>query len=477
MPASNASETSCQDVFIDVPNIFWYSDYGGFMKRFQITRAVLPCVFWVFLVTTPKVNVVRAAMPVPNSALNTLSGAEGDVQTISVVVPTGQQTSGTWIDDILVKTVAQKRIGRYSLAGQFPHERLEVIKAKDPLGAVNRLFYQRGWTDGLPIIPPSLDRVDDMLKCTDHSRRDVIGEVQPAGGVATVEKIAANAVMAGCRPEYFPIVIAAVEAIIEPEFNLSGVQTTDENVTPLLIVNGPIARELEINSSFGALGPGWQANATIGRAVRLVMNNIGGGWPGVLSLAGIGQPGRYTLCVAENEAASPWKPLHVELGFSKDFSTVTVMRAETAINVTGGLAELASVMGSLASGFTLRHSGKVAVILAPFTAKELASKGWAKDDVKQYLYDHGRIPLQQWQESWKSTFRADDRSHSIKEWETTGSIPAVKEPKDITVIVAGGDLPIPQHVYFPSWGSPPCRISKEIKVPANWEVLLKRARD
>jgi hypothetical protein len=204
----------------------------------------------------------------------------------------------------------------------------------------------------LPIVPPTLGRLDEMIDHGALDRHAVLGEVEPLGGVASVEKIAANAVMAGCQPEHFPVVLAAVQAMLDPVFNMRGVQTTDENVTPLLIVNGPLARQLGLNASGGALGPGWTANATIGRAVRLIMNNLGGGWPGAVSFAGLGQPARYSLCVAERED-TPWPSLHVELGYRADQSTVTVMRAETVINMTGGLEELASVIGSAASLF--RH--------------------------------------------------------------------------------------------------------------------------
>ena len=207
-----------------------------------------------------------------------------------------------------------------------------------------------------------------MLAQSPLERHASLGEMEPLGGVATVEKVAANAVMAGCRPEYFPVVLAAVAGHPRPAFNLRGVQTTDENVAPLLIVNGPAARRLGINAGWGALGPGWQANAAIGRAVRLVMNNLGGGWPGAVSFAGLGQPARYSLCLAEREDDTPWPPLHVELGYRPEQSTVTVLRAETVINVTGGLDELASVIGSAASLFGILHSGKAAVILSPFTA-------------------------------------------------------------------------------------------------------------
>ena len=190
---------------------------------------------------------------------------------------------------------------------------MEVLRSGD----AGALYYRRGWTDGLPIVPPTLDRVDAMLRACLRGRNESLGELDPLKGVATVERVAANAVMAGCAPEHFPVVLAAVEALADPAFNLRGVQTTDENVAPLILLSGPVVERLEVNSGFGMLGPGWQANAAIGRAVRFVMNNIGGGWPEAVSFAGLGQPGRYTMVLAENAAANPWEPLHEELGRRK----------------------------------------------------------------------------------------------------------------------------------------------------------------
>jgi hypothetical protein len=381
------------------------------------------------------------------------------VEALWVVLPTGQRASGEWIDDTL-RARAEERglLARTPLAGKFPRHRVEVIRAADPVDEVNALFEARGWTDGLPITPPTLARVEAMCASTTRASSEMLGEVEPLRGEATVEKIAANAVMAGCRPEYFVVVLAAVEAMLEPAFNMRGVQTTDENVAPLLIVSGPLAARLGINAGFGALGPGWRANAAIGRAVRLVMLNLGGGWPGAVSLAGLGQPGRYTLCLAERED-SPWPPLHVELGYRPEQSTVTVLRAETAINVTGGLAELASVMGSAASAFTMLYEGRVAVIVAPFVARRLAAEGWRKDDVRRWLHAQARVPVAAWQQWW---LRATARSWPAWVTETAGTVPVVKEPGDITVVVAGGDLAIPQLAYFPSWGFPPCRLTREI---------------
>jgi hypothetical protein len=390
--------------------------------------------------------------------------AETRSDTLWILLPAAQRASGEWIDDTLKERAREKGLlAKSPLAGNFPRQRVEVVRDRDPWRKVNELFYARGWTDGLPVVPPTMGRVDETLAHTDLPRNHVVGEMDPLKGQATVEKIAINAVMAGCLPEYLPIIISITEAIASPEFNLRGVQTTDENVAPLIIFSGPVTSRLNINSSFGALGPGWQANATIGRAVHLIMHNIGGGWPGAVSLAGLGHPGRYTLCLAEDSALNPWEPLHVELGYERTTSTVTVMRAETAINVTGGLEELASVMGSAASQFSVIHGGKVAVVLAPYVARQLANDRWSKSDVKEWLHDHGRIPTEVWKRSWAFTTLTSLR---WAPWVTAaaekGAIPIVEKPSDITLIIAGGDLHIAQHVYLPTWGFPACRITKTI---------------
>ena len=381
-----------------------------------------------------------------------------------VILPVAQQTGGAWIDELLREQLAEA-YGRRGFPGASPavRGRVEVFRDSDPEALVNHCFYQRGWTDGLPIVAPTVYRVKEMQRHSPLAAGEVIGEMDPMRGVASVEKLAVNAVMAGCRPEYFPVVLAAVRAMLNPAFNLRGVQTTDENVAPLLIVSGPIADTLDINAGLGALGPGWQANATIGRALRLIMSNIGGGWPGVVSLAGIGQPARYTLCLGERRQP-PWPALHVEAGLDETQSAVTLMRAECVINLTGDLDDIASVMGSAVSAFSLLHGGRVAVALAPHVAARLADEGRSKADVAQYLHTHGRISSQQWQRLWIR--REIVPSYGAPEWvkraEATGSIPVVESPDQIVLFVAGGDAPIPQHAYFPTWGFPDCRITLPI---------------
>ena len=372
-----------------------------------------------------------------------------------LLIPVGQRANGEWIDDTLVRRAREKGMtARLTEAGRFPRQRVEVLRGGDP-GA---LYYRRGWTDGLPIVPPTLDRVDAMLRADGRGRNESLGELDPLKGVATVERVAANAVMAGCAPEHFPVVVAAIEALADPAFNLRGVQTTDENVAPLILLSGPVVERLEVNAGFGMLGPGWQANAAIGRAVRFVMNNIGGGWPEAVSFAGLGQPGRYTMVLAENAAANPWEPLHEELACE---NALVLMRAETAVNVTGGLDDLASVMGSAASAFNMAWEGKAAVVMAPFVAQELAGQGWSKADVKEALWRRGRMPRADFEKLWLRTRLLG--SGRWPEWtEGEDAVPAVARPEDIVLIVAGGDIPIPQCAWFPSWGFPPCCIVKEI---------------
>jgi hypothetical protein len=198
------------------------------------------------------------------------------------------------------------------------------IEALDDFDAINELVRARGWGDGLPVVPPTAARVRQMLAYCDRPWDQAIAKVAPRYGEATPLRLAANAVMAGCEPRYFPLLMLAVEAMCEEPFNLYAIQATTHLCAPLVIVNGPIALELEINSGHNAFGPGPRANASIGRAIRLALLNIGGAIPGAGDMSTFGAPSKYSYFVAENEAASPWAPLHVERGFSTEASTVTV---------------------------------------------------------------------------------------------------------------------------------------------------------
>src|SRR4051812_39283589 len=196
-----------------------------------------------------------------------------------------------------------------------------TLECVDDLDEINRLYRERRWSDGLPIVPPTEARVERMLKETSRPRDEIVARVAPAYGAATVERIAINAVMAGCDAGYLPVLIAATKAVADPEFNLQGIQATTNPVAVWLVINGPLAKTLNVNEAFNCIGQGRWANATLGRAMRLVLQNIGGALPGEMDRATQGQPGKFTFCCAENEEASPWEPLHVERGFEPDRST------------------------------------------------------------------------------------------------------------------------------------------------------------
>src|SRR3990172_3997996 len=210
----------------------------------------------------------------------------------------------------------------------------EKIEVGDDLWAAQEFFEEKGWSDGLPIIPPTEERVARMLAAVKRAPQDVVGAVPPRWAAATVEKIAINAVMAGCKPEYMPTLIACVEAITDTKLNLYALQATTGGPAVMIIINGPIRQRLNVNGGANALGEGWRANATIGRAVRLIQRNLGGSLPGTTCKATLGWPGKYSTCIAENEAESPWEPLHVQRGLARETSAVTVVSAHTYTRIS-----------------------------------------------------------------------------------------------------------------------------------------------
>ncbi|HET7339889.1 MAG TPA: hypothetical protein VFL90_00380, partial [Methylomirabilota bacterium] len=208
-----------------------------------------------------------------------------------------------------------------------------LVEAPDDLDALQAWVMAERWSDGLPVLPPTPARVERLLGPLTARRDEVVARLAPLDGRATLEAIAVNAALAGALPEHLPVVVAAVRAVAEPRFNLNAIQTTTHPCTPLLIVNGPVATRLGIGGGANALGNGHRANAVIGRALRLVLQNVGGARPGLEDRATLGHAGKFSYCLAENEAVSPWAPLHVERGFARDASTVTVVGAEAPHNV------------------------------------------------------------------------------------------------------------------------------------------------
>jgi hypothetical protein len=304
----------------------------------------------------------------------------------------------------------------------------------------------KGWTDGLPVFPPTASRVADMLRYTDRTPDDVVGIVSPRNGAATVEKIAINAVMTGCRPEYLPVLIAAVESMVQPAYNLYGRQTTTHPGAHLLIVNGPIRKELDVNCRQNVFGHGWRANATMGRALRLIMINIGGNQPGVTDMATHGHPGRYSYCIGEDEENSPWAPFHVDRGLARETSAATVICAEAPHNVNDMVSKSPeSFLGSAAS--TMAHLGGNAIyrsalkgeqmlVITAEGAQWLTDKGWSKDDVKLYLFENARQPIHAMRE--RGGWDMSPWLEGIDKNDDNCMVPIVGRPDDILILIAGG---------------------------------------
>jgi hypothetical protein len=315
--------------------------------------------------------------------------------------------------------------------------RARDLEVEDAPEALLEAFVEREWCDGLPIVPPTEDRVQAMLGGGDG--QGSLGAMPPLWREATLETLAVNAVIAGCRPEYFPVIVAAVEAMLDPAFNLYGVQATTHPVAPLAIANGPYALEIGLHGGSGCFGPGFRANATIGRALRLILMNVGGGWPGRHDMATQGSPAKFSYCIAENEAASPWGPLHAADG-------VTVYGGEAPHNVndhcsttaSGVLTTVAHTAVTLGSNVGWYFSqSQLLVALGPEHAQTISADGLTRADVQRFVYEHARLPLrtlklggawgmQDWP-AWMMALRDDDARP-----------PRVPSPEDVFVIVAGG---------------------------------------
>jgi hypothetical protein len=294
------------------------------------------------------------------------------------------------------------------------------------------------------MIPATPERVAAMLAGTGRPADDLVAILPPRLGCATVERVAVNAVLAGALPEHFPLILAAVEAVAEPAFNLQAVQTTTHPCSPLIIVNGPIAARLGINGGGNALGQGHRANAVIGRALRLTLQNTGGARPGREDRATQGHPGKYSYCVAENEAASPWESLSVERGFPREVSTVTVCASEGPHNINdhgsataeGILTTVAGTAATVGSN-NIYLGGEPLVVLGPEHAATVAAGGWGKADFKRALWERARVELSRFDPANLARF-AVIHPAGFKDRPPATQVPIARSWTDIMVVVAGG---------------------------------------
>ena len=346
------------------------------------------------------------------------------------------------------------------------------IVFKGSLEEVNRFFYRRGWTDGLPILPPTEETVAEMLTGTDLSADHLVAELEPRRGKATIERIAINAAMAGALPTYMPLLIAGVQALAANP--ISGMMAASTgSFSPFWLINGPISKDLQINSSFGAMSPGNIANATIGRALGLITKNIRGVRRQIEDMGVLGHPGKYSMVAAENEEFSPWEPMHVEHGFQKEDSTITLTFPQSFQQMIPYGTDDKGILTTVVTGITQARMGLFALVLTPAHAKSLDSKGWTKKSIKDYIMGNARFTV-----DYYSQFGAgDNRPLSRNAPHDQGDSHAIfritpRDPEPVQVYIFGG---------FGTWmgflqGGPQPVIKKAV-LPANWAKLVDKYKN
>jgi hypothetical protein len=343
---------------------------------------------------------------------------------------------------------------------------------KGSLEEVNRFFYRRGWTDGLPVLPPTEEIVAEMLTGTDLSADHLVAELEPRRGKATVERIAINAAMAGALPTYMPLLIAGVQALAANP--ISGMMAASTgSFSPFWLINGPISKDLHINSSFGAMSPGNIANATIGRALGLITKNIRGVRRQIEDMGVLGNPGKYSMVAAENEEFSPWEPMHVEHGFQKEDSTITLTFPQSFQQMIPYGTDDRGILDTVISSITPARMGLFALLLTPAHAKTMANKDWTKKKIKDYIIENTCIPMDQIQQFGPGVAGAIARDISTDQGD---SFPIFqinqRNPEPVQVYVFGG---------FGSWmgflqGGPQPVIKKAV-LPAKWVHLLDKYKN
>jgi hypothetical protein len=325
-------------------------------------------------------------------------------------------------------------------------------------------YYAKGWTDGLPIVPPTEDKIRAMLNAAALEPDTEITFIKDRQVPVTAEKVAINAVMAGCKPEYMPVIVAAVKAIGDPLFGYHGPATSTGGAAVFMLVNGPIAATLEINCGDDVFGPGWRANATIGRTVRLIMRNVMGTLPGILDRSTLGHSGKYTYCIAENEEKSPWPPVHVERGFRPEQNVVTVLAAlapHQFFNQLSNTAEgiLTTLCAHMRISPGVRSQPEYIIVIAGEHMEVIGKDGWSKDDIRQFCFEHTRTSAAE-----LKRINVMPGNLTPEDEHTLSSV--VQTPEDFMVVAAGGRAGA-FSAFIPGWSGKRNSesVSKEINLP------------
>ncbi|HHX75400.1 MAG TPA: hypothetical protein GX699_10905 [Firmicutes bacterium] len=344
------------------------------------------------------------------------------------------------------------------------------------LQEVQNKFIELGLTDGLPIIPPTEDLVKKMLEQTNLPPNKIIGKMPPENFEVTIEKVAINGVMAGCTPEYMPVLLALAEALMDPVLDMEGGARSTNSFGFWGFANGPIAKKIGLNAEGNALGPGNRANATLGRVIRLFINNLGGSKVGINDMSSVGSPLKYGLFFAENESDSPWEPYHVEKGFNREESTVTLYKSlgfrTSGRTGIGGidLNNLVGVTKNIECMFGYSPNRGMVILLDPLLAKQFSDQGLTKRDIKEYIWQSLHRTVQEWKASYSYT--VDLRAGIFPQWYDNLSpdvkIPMFKSPENIDIVVVGGKRNLVFQVY--EGGSPVPGVTKSID---KWKVTTK----
>lgn len=407
--------------------------------------------------------------------LISLSGFSPAATTVTVYNPSGVRFGGKFVDEMLKESMGAQGIKRPVRANDFPRGRTENIRIeRDELAEINKIFYERGWTDGLPIIPPTKERVEAMLNGSDYSGDFVVTELAPLNGEATIEKIAVNAVMAGCEPKHMPVLIAALEVVSGEDFDLRGWSSTTNPDSLLVVVSGPIVKELDINSGTNSFGRGWKSNASISRALNLALQNIGGSWPGVTDMSTMGQPGEFVMLFAENADANPWSPFHTQFGQPAGTNVVTLAAVEGYNGILGigqSREGFLKLVANWLRGHDRPYRPAIFLVIAQDTASMLHKEGWTRESMTEFIRKHAQAPFSEIKEQFIDTGMA---KKGVPAWVFQEKDMARMIPKPffdrLIIVVAGGTGE--KSMILPCWtaGSP---VSNQIRLPAHWSELIK----
>ncbi|MDP6429216.1 MAG: hypothetical protein QGH73_02090 [Rhodospirillales bacterium] len=408
------------------------------------------------------------------AAINGMPGARIIAETVPVectvpeIIEAGIDAAMDDIVDALIRPTTEEE------TSPKPEE-TEVsdrIAFRGSIEEVNRFFYKRKWTDGLPILPPTDAAVAEMLTGTDLPADHLMGKLTPRFGKITVEKIAINAVMAGALPTYMPVLIAAVEALLNPKADYGTYSVSTGSWAPHWIINGPIRHDLNLNSGSGMLSPGDIANSAIGRAMLLIIRNIGGARKGIEDMGVLGNPGKYAAVMVENEEESPWQPLHTEAGFSGEDSAVSVFFPNSFSQIWPYATNAEGVLNSITANVIPGRNGLFCVVMNPANAKLLAEAGWEKDQIRSFISEYARVPAYKSPTYWGSV-----AGRQLIEWMPLNPMDSqriLRKPEWIKILVAGGAGAFMGLLTGGSINEDLSWVHHKIELPANWDALKKK---